>query len=77
MIFSSEATPEEIMKLNGLKSDYVPYIDYSFPQITSSNGHKFPPPLFFPDFTQNPYLKPNGDKICPYTVVLTDEKGNR
>uniref|UniRef100_A0AC34QBW4 UDENN domain-containing protein n=1 Tax=Panagrolaimus sp. JU765 TaxID=591449 RepID=A0AC34QBW4_9BILA len=72
----NDATNQETKFLSGSKSCFVPFIYLSHPKIESGDKN-YPPTLFFPDFTQEVYYKPTNEQICHYTVMMTDDKGQR
>uniref|UniRef100_A0A914Y5F2 UDENN domain-containing protein n=1 Tax=Panagrolaimus superbus TaxID=310955 RepID=A0A914Y5F2_9BILA len=71
-----EASEAEIAALNGVKANFLPYIAHAYPSIENHKS-KFPPALFYPDFTC-PWKVDNGREDCgTFSVILTDEKCNR
>uniref|UniRef100_A0A7E4WBE2 UDENN domain-containing protein n=1 Tax=Panagrellus redivivus TaxID=6233 RepID=A0A7E4WBE2_PANRE len=72
---TADATPEEVASLQGCRTDYLPYIHFAYPSV--SGDEKLPPaPLFFPDFTQT-WRPQSNEELGHFSVILTDEKGNR
>jgi hypothetical protein len=71
-----EASEREIAALNGCEAHFLPYIDFAYPSLEGQLS-KFPPSLFYPDFTC-PWRMDHGRAECgTFTVILTDERCNR
>uniref|UniRef100_A0AC34F839 UDENN domain-containing protein n=1 Tax=Panagrolaimus sp. ES5 TaxID=591445 RepID=A0AC34F839_9BILA len=72
----AEASESEIAALNNVPANFLPYIAHAYPPLGEQNN-KFPPALFYPDFTF-PWRADHGRPDCgTFTVVLSDEKCNR
>lgn len=52
----------------------IPCVEFAYPSI-SSNPQQYPPPLFYPDFMKSTLQRK--EDLESFSVILTDEKGNR
>ncbi|KAI1718802.1 DENN (AEX-3) domain-containing protein [Ditylenchus destructor] len=70
----SNATDYERACVNTSTAKYIPSVDFAYPPM-GSNRRKFPPPLFYPDFTKCTVQRK--ESLEAYSVILTNEKGDR
>ncbi|KAH7698429.1 p70, partial [Aphelenchoides avenae] len=69
-----DASEYEKACIRGSNSAFVPSVEFAYPPV-GNEACKFPPPLFYPDFTKSTVQRK--EDLESFPVILTNEKGDR